>query len=38
MVDCCLAVRFSDFGKIGHIMAIVTMVMTILSPISNGFR
>jgi hypothetical protein len=33
----CLAVRFSNFGRNGHIMAMVTMAQAILSRISDGY-
>jgi hypothetical protein len=37
MVDCCLAFYLHDLAKIGHIMAMATMVRAILSHISAGF-
>jgi hypothetical protein len=36
-VDFCLAFRFYDLAKIGHIMAMATMVKAISSQIFDGF-
>jgi hypothetical protein len=37
MLDCGLAFHFHDLAKIGHIMAMATMVRVISSQISSRF-